>query len=193
MSNKLLLFTVKNLITNPGQAWETIDTENKPVNQVSNGILFLLSLLVSVSAFLGSLLYTNTGLSPVYSIFTGIECFILFYISVYAATYILNEISHFMDFGRNWPVSFNLITYSIVPFMLCQIISRLFESLLFVNVLSLYGLYIFWIGAVRMLTPPAHKKLPLLIGMFVSFVGIFIITDYLFTKLFDKIFYTFFS
>lgn len=193
MSNKFLLFTVKDLIINPAEAWETIDTENKPVNQIRNGFLFPLCLLVSVSAFLGSLLYTNAGFSLVYSIFAGIECLLLFCISVYAAAYILREISHYMDLGRNWAISFRLIVYSIVPFMLCQMISRLFESLLFVDVLSLFGLYIFWIGAERMLTPPAHKKLPLMIGTFVSFVGIFIITDYLFTKLFDKIFYTFFS
>jgi hypothetical protein len=117
----------------------------------------------------------------------------LFYASVYAAAYVLREISHAMDLGRNWTVSFRLIAYSIVPFMLCQMISRLFESLLFVDVLSLFGLYIFWAGAERMLTPPAHKKLPLLIATFVSFTGIFIITDFLFTKIFDKIFYTFFS
>jgi hypothetical protein len=193
MSNKFLLFLVKDLIINPGQAWETIDTENKPVSQIRNGLLFPLSLLVSVSAFLGSLLYTNPGLSPVYSVLAGIECFILFYASVYAAAYVLREISHAMDMGRNWDVSFRLIAYSIVPFMLCQMISRLFESFLFVDVLSLFGLYIFWAGAERMLAPPAHKKLPLLIATFVSFTGIFIITDFLLTKIFDKIFYAFFS
>jgi hypothetical protein len=193
MNNKFLLFTVKDLIINPSQAWEKIDTENKPVIQVRNGFLFPLSLLVAVSAFLGSLLYTSTGLSPVYSIFAGIECFILFFVSVYAAAYVLREISHAMNLGRNWDVSFLLIVSSIVPFMLCQMISRLFESLLFVDVLSLSGLYIFWIGAERMLAPPAHKRLPLLIATFVSFTAIFILTDYLFTKLFDKIFYTFFS
>jgi hypothetical protein len=193
MGKKNLLFIVKDLIINPAHAWETIVAENKPANQISNGFLLPLGLLVSISAVLGSLLYTNSGLSPVYSIFMGIECFIIFYISVYASVYILNRISFALDLERNRDISFRLIVYSILPFMLCQMISRLFESLLFVDVLSIFGLYIFWIGAERMLTPPANKKLPLLIGTFISFAGIFIVTDFLFTKLFDKIFYTFFS
>lgn len=193
MGNKILLFLVKDLIINPSQAWEIIDTENKSVNETRNGLLFPLSLLVSVSAVFGSLLYTNSGISPVYSIFAGIECFIVFFISVYASAYILNEISYLLELGRNRVVSFRLIVYSIVPFMLCQMISCLFESLLFVDVLSIFGFYIFWIGAERMLTPPANKKLPLLISAFISFTGIFIATDFLLTKLFDKIFYTFFS
>ena len=192
MGKKFLLFLVKDLIIDPAHAWETIAAENKPASQISIGVLFPLSLLVSVSAVLGSLLYTNSGLSPVYSIFTGIECFITFYISVYASSYILNKISFALDLGRNRLISFRLIVYSIVPFMLCQMISRIFESLLFVDVLSIFGLYIFWIGAEKMLTPPANKKLPLLFGAFISFIGIFIAADFLFTKLFDKIFYTFF-
>ena len=162
MGKKFLLFLVKDLIIDPAHAWETIAAENKPASQISIGVLFPLSLLVSVSAVLGSLLYTNSGLSPVYSIFTGIECFITFYISVYASSYILNKISFALDLGRNRVISFRLIVYSIVPFMLCQMISRIFESLLFVDVLSIFGLYIFWIGAEKMLTPPANKKLPLL-------------------------------
>jgi hypothetical protein len=193
MANNFLLFKVKEFITNPAHSWETIVTENKPANQIRNGFLLPLTILVSVSAVFGSLLYTNPGLSAVYSIFAGIECFIVFIISVYASAYILNEILHVLDLGRNRDVSFRLIVYSIMPFMLCEMVSRLFESLLFVDVLSIFGLYIFWIGAERMLNPPDNKKLPLLIGTFISFTGIFIAADFLFTKLIDKIFYTFFS
>lgn len=160
MGNKFILFLVKDIIINPVRAWETIDSENKPVNQIRNGFLFPLSLLVSISAALGSLLYTNPGLSPVYSVFVGIECFIVFYISTYASAYILREISYAFDLGRNYAVSFRLIVYSTVPFMLCQIINRLFESLLFVAVLALFGLYIFWTGAERMLPPRHIRKCP---------------------------------
>jgi Co/Zn/Cd efflux system component len=60
-------------------------------------------------------------------------------------------------------------------------------------VLALLGLYIFWTGTEKMLTPPVYKKIPLLIATFISFIGIFVATDFLFTKLIDKIFYAFFS
>jgi hypothetical protein len=62
-----------------------------------------------------------------------------------------------------------------------------------VNVLALYGLYIFWTGSERMLTPPAHKKIPLLVSTFITFVIIFIGGDILLAKLFDKIFYLLFA
>jgi hypothetical protein len=62
-----------------------------------------------------------------------------------------------------------------------------------VNILALYGLYVFWVGAERMLTPPSYKKMPLLIATTVTFVAVFIATDFVLTKLIDKVFYKFFS
>jgi hypothetical protein len=193
MNNKFFLFKVTDIILNTGKAWETIDSENKPVSIIRNGFLFPLIFLVSIAAAAGSLIYVNPEASPVYSVFVGIKCFILFYAAVYASAYILVKITHALDLGDDFAVSFRLIVYSVVPLLICQIFSRLFESLIFVNVLSLSGMYIFWTGTEQMLTPPAHKKLPLLISSFITFVGIFAATDFVLTKVMDKVFYTFFS
>lgn len=193
MAYKFLPFVVKDIITNPVKTWETIDSDNKSVSIIRNTFLFPLILLVSISAIAGSLLYTNSELSPIYSIFVGIKCFLLFYVTVYASAFILKEITYPLDLGRNFAVAFRLIVYSIVPLLLCQILSRLFESLLFANVLALTGLYIFWTGSDRILTPPAYKRIPLLIATAITFISIYILTDLLFTKLIDKIFYSFFS
>ena len=193
MVNKFFLFVVKDIIINPIKTWESIDSENRSVSVIRNLFLFPLILLVSISAFSGSLIYTNSELSPVFSVFVGIKCFILYYITVYATSFILKEITYPLDLGRNFGISFRLISYSVVPLLLCQILSRFFESFLFVNILGLFGLYIFWTGIERILTPPVYKKIPLLVATFISFIGIFVATDFLFTKLIDKIFYAFFS
>jgi Yip1 domain len=193
MVNKFFVFVVKDIIINPLKTWESTDSENRSVSVIRNLFLFPLILLVSVSAFAGSLIYTNSELSPVFSVFVGIKCFILFYITVFATSFILKEITYPLDLGRNFGISFRLISYSVVPLLLCQILSRIFESLLFVNVLALFGLYILWTGIEKMLSPPVYKKIPLLIATFISFTGIFFATDFLFTKLINKIYYAFFS
>lgn len=192
MTFSIFLLALKDIIFNPVKAWETIDLENRSVKSIRNNYLFPLVLLVSVSAFFGSLLYTNAELAPVYSVFSGIKCFILFYFSVNCTAYILKEITYPLDLGKDFAISFRLIVFSITPFLLCQVLSRFFESLLFVNVLSLYSLYIFWIGAERVLTPPAYKKMPLLIATAVTFAGIYITTNLLLTMLIDRIFYKLF-
>ena len=192
-ANNFFVFMLKNILFNPIKAWETIDSENKPVNVIRNRFLIPLIFLVSASAIAGSMIYKNSELSAAYSVSVGIKCFLLFYITTYVTAYMLKEITYPLDLGRNFAVSFRLIAYSIVPLLLCQIISRFFESLMFINVLALFGLYIFWTGIERMLTPPSYKKLPLLSATTLTFTAVFIVTNFLFTKLIDKVFYKFFS
>jgi hypothetical protein len=184
---------VKDIIVNPSKAWEKIDSENRPVSAIRNSFLLPLILLVTVSSIIGSLLYANSELLPVYSLFIGIKCFILIYITIYASSYIIKEITYPLDLGKSFAISYSLTVYSIVPFLLCQMFSRLFESLLFVNVLALYGLYIFWTGSEKLLAPPAYKKMPLLIASLVVFAGIYVTVDFLSAKLLDKVYYMFFA
>jgi hypothetical protein len=192
MEYKFFLNGIKNIILNPVKAWEIIDSENRPVKVVRDWFLFPLIMLVSVSAFAGSLVFINSKLSAVYSLFVAIKCFGLFYFVTYASAVILKEITYPLDLGRDFDISFRIIVYSMTPFLICQIFSRLFESLLFVNIMGLYGLYIFWVGAEKMLDLPQYKKMPMLIASFFAMVGIFIATDILLTKLIDKIYYAFF-
>jgi hypothetical protein len=193
MNYKFFLHGMKNIILNPVKAWETIDSENSSVKIVRNCFLLPLIILVSVSAFIGSLIFSNSELSLVYSIFVAVKCFGLLFFTIYATSFIFSEITYPLDLGKNFSVSFRIIVYSITPFLLCQIFSRIFESLLFVNIIGLYSLYIFWVGAEKMLTPPQYKKMPMLIATTITIAGIYIVTNFFLTMLTDKVYYAFFA
>jgi hypothetical protein len=193
MDFKFFLNGIKNMILYPVKAWETIDSENRPFKVVRNSYFFPLIILVAVSAFAGSLIFINPKLSVVYSLFVAIKCFVLFYFTIYATAFIQKEITYSLDLGRDFNISFRIVVYSITPFIICQIFSRLFESLLFVNIIALYCLYIFWIGVEKMLKPPQYKKIPMLIASLVIMAGIFIASDLILSKLFDKVYYAFFE
>jgi hypothetical protein len=193
MDFKFFFKGIINIITDPVKAWELIDSENRPIKLVRNSFLFPLSILVSVSAFAGSLIFTHSELSPVYSIIVGLNCLVILLLTIYATAFIFNEITRALDLGRDSNIAFRIIVYSIAPFLLCQILSRLFESLLFVNIIGFYCLYIFWTGVEKLLTPPQHKKLPMLIATTIAMIGIYIGVDFLLTSLADKVFYAFFA
>ncbi len=193
MDYKFFLSGLKNIIFSPVKAWETIDSENKSVKIIRDNFLFPLIILVSITAIAGSLLFTNTELSPVYSIFTGIKWFLVFFVSIFLTSLILGEITFPLDLGKNFSVSFRLIAYSLAPFILCQVLSRLFESLLFVNVIGLYGLYIFWTGAEKLLNPPQYKKMPLLIAATITLAVVYVGTSVALNMLVDKVYYAFFA
>lgn len=193
MDYKFFLTAIKNIILNPAKAWDTIVSENKPVKLVRNSLFLPLIILVSVSSFIGSLIFINPELSPVYSIFVAIKNFIVLYFTIYATALILREITYPLDLGRDYNISFSIVVFSSIPLLLCLFISNIFESLLFINIVGLYSLYIFWIGTEKILNPPQYKKMPMLIATFICMIAIYVISDLVLTKLAERIYYAYFA
>lgn len=158
------------------------------------GSFFLpLIILVSASAFLGSLFFINTTLNPMYSVLAGMTTFLFLYLGVYASSFIVREIMRALDLGQDFLVAFKLVAYSMAPIFISLTVSRLFESLLFINVLGLYGLYVFWVGMETMVSPPDHKKLPMIIATVVAMLIIFLLLQVILSKLTETIYFAFFS
>jgi len=193
MNFSFFLRGLKDLIFNPANFWGSVKTRKISTVLVRNSFLYPLAFLLTVSAFLGSILFANSELSAAYSVIYSIKCLAVIIIAVYASSYILCEITYPLDLGREFNTSFILVVFSVAPFLLCQILSRFFESLLFVNIISLYGLYIFWTGAETLLNPPGYKKMPLLIATVITFTGIYLTTNFLLNMITERFFYALFS
>jgi hypothetical protein len=192
MDFKFLYKSLLRIIFTPGKAWEIVLMENRPLKVLRNNYLLPLIAIVSISAFLGSFIFANKTLHPIYSVMIGVKFFFLLLIVPFIAAYILNEITKPLDLGKNFTTSFRLIVYSMTPFFFCQIASHLFESLIFVNILALYGVYIFWAGAEKILSPPDYKKMPLLISIFIALTGIYIASNLVLSSIVDRIYNSFF-
>jgi hypothetical protein len=192
MDFKFLYYRIRYIILNPAKAWNYIYDEKRPLKDPRNSLLFPLVILITISAFLGSIIFTNATLSPVYSVFVALKYLLLNLFVVYASAVVFSEITKALDLGKDFTVSFKMIVYSLVPFFICQIISHLFESLIFVDVLAIYGLYIFWIGAEKMLNPPDHKKMPMLVATFIVITGFFISGSIFLSSIIDRIYFKFF-
>lgn len=193
MDLKFLAKSVKNIILNPAKAWEDIFSENKPVKYIVINLLFPLIILAAVSAFLGTFLFTRTELLKAYSVLTGVKYFILIYLGIYGTALIFKEITKALGMGKDFDLSFKLIAYSSVPFIICQIISLLFESFIFINVLAFVGLYIFWTGMEKLFNPPEKRKLPLLIATTLVFIIVFLAANWFLSMVSDKLFFAFFE
>jgi len=190
MAGSTLIFLTRELLITPEKAWETIVSENRSSASVRNGFLLPFLSVMSLSALAGSLIFTTTRLSPFYSVLDGIRCFVVFLITVYASAYTLTLVTKNLNMGNSFPVCFKLIVYSLAPLFLCQILSRFFESLQFVNILAIFGLNIFWTGAEKVL-PSSTKKSILLAAAAVIFILFIAVTDYTIAKIFDRVYYAF--
>lgn len=193
MDFRFLYHRTKYFIINPGKAWEVVHLEERPMQFVRGSFFMPLIILVAVSAFLGSMFFINTTLKPMYSVLAAVSAFLFLYLGVYASAFVVREIMRALDLGHNFLVAFKLVVYSMAPIFLSLTVSRLFESLLFINVLGLYGLYIFWIGMETMLNPPDHNKLPMLIATVVAMVIIFFLLQVILSELTETVYFTIFA
>ena len=193
MDFKFLADSIRNIIVDPVKAWETIYSEDRKVNYTVLNLLLPLVLLAALSAFLGSYYFVNTGLTNSYSVIAGIKYFILYSLVISGTTIILAEITKTLGLGKDLKTSFRLVAYSSIPLLICQIMSRVFESFIFINVLALFGLYIFWTGMERMTETPDHKKIPLMIAAFVTFIVMYFLADWILSGIMDKLYFAFFA
>ncbi|MHC1733322.1 MAG: Yip1 family protein [Bacteroidales bacterium] len=193
MDLRFLYHRTKYFIINPGKAWEVVHREERPMKFVRGSFFLPLIILVSVSAFLGSMFFINTTLKPMYSVLAAITTFLFLYLGVYGSAFAVREIMRFMGLGHDFLVAFKLVAYSMAPIFLSLTVSRLFESLLFINVLGLYGLYIFWIGMEAMVNPPDQKKVPMIITTVVAMLIIFLLLQVLLSKLAQTLYFSIFA
>lgn len=193
MDLRFLYHRTKYFIINPGKAWEVVHREERPMRFVRGSFFMPLIILVSVSAFLGSMFFINTTLKPMYSVLAAANTVLFLYLGVYGSAFVVKEIMKAMDLGHDFLVAFKLVAYSMAPIFLSLTVSRLFESLLFINVLGLYGLYIFWVGMEVMVNPPDHKKLPMIIASVVSMLIIFFLLQVILSKLTQTIYFSIFA
>ncbi len=193
MDFKFLADTVRNIILDTIKEWDSIYNGNKPYLLFSRSLFFPLVILASISTFLGAFLFTNTELTNFYSVIAGIRYFAVITIVVYGTALALREMMRSFGYGSDFGIAFKIVCCSVVPLLLCQIISQLFESFIFVNILGFFGFYILYTGIERMLSPSESDRLKLMLGVPMIFFVLFILTGKIITQITDKFYFTFFA
>jgi hypothetical protein len=147
---RMLRDRVRYIIIHPGKAWETIYNENRSVRTVQVSFLLPVLTLVSLSAFIGSLIYNPSGLSVLFPVIRAIKQFICFYLTVSLSAWVLNEIAMAFVHEKNYSFNFKLVTYSFTPLYITVIITRFLPDLALINLLGFYGAYIMYAGISRL-------------------------------------------
>jgi hypothetical protein len=184
---------IRNIITNPAEYWERLTKEKAASSSIRKSVLLPFALLIAISGFAGSIIFTDTHLYPVFSFLYGLQCLLEILIAVYLASAVLTMLSGPLEVSFSFSQIFMLIALSLVPFFVCQTISKLFESFQFVNIMALYGLNIFWIGSDHLLNLTGKKKVYLLITAFAAVAAIYFMSDLVLGLITDRIYFVFFA
>lgn len=146
MDFKLLYRRIIQLITRPVIFWSLVKDEQRSIRDIRRSVVFPVLSIIAIASFIGTYKHTYNTLSIVYPLLKAIEYFLIFLVTIELVSLLFNEISGFMVKARLNDLNYKLIVYSLLPFMLLMVLSRLFSSLLFFNLLGFYGLYLLWKG-----------------------------------------------
>ncbi|GET21375.1 Yip1 family protein [Prolixibacter denitrificans] len=137
----------KALILQPKDEWKNILEENVTMNLVVRNFLLPLLLLSTVASLLGRIIQkVNIGLDGNLLMADGLREFFGFLLSVYASTYLVNELVKSFGGTKNLRRSANLVIYSSAPSLIISMVTGLIPALYPLGVLGLYSFYIFYVG-----------------------------------------------
>jgi hypothetical protein len=146
MDFKLLYKRLTLLVSRPSKFWSQVKEESIPSSEVRRSFLIPILILVSIASFAGTYLYSYNSLSIIYPLLKGLEYFMIFFITVELVVFLNTEIMGYLLKSRITGEIYKLVVYSLGPFMILMILTRLFSSLLFLNLLGIYGIIVLWKG-----------------------------------------------
>ena len=171
----------KNLILNPIQFWrDHQNTEEDPLELLKN-LIFPLLAAVMVAVFLGGYFrgdYFSAGMSLLWVIREVILLAILYF----GGVYITRELMHRFGFDVKIEVLQKLVSYSMIPHMVVSIVTGLLPFFFFLDFFGIYSLYVFWLGAHKLLPFPRETRDKYIIRIMAATWIIFAVASLLLAK-----------
>ncbi len=182
---------IRNILFKPAATWEEIKEEDISVRAVSSSFLIPLLVLVSLSAFAGTLIYTSSKLSILYPVIRALKHLTCFYITILLSALVLNEISLAFVKTRNYTFNFRLVTYSLTPLFTTVFITRLLPDLALINLLGFYGAYIMYRGIHTIENTEKQKLLNYFIVALLTVITLYFSISWISRSLFEGLYFAF--
>lgn len=174
------IFTqIKDVILNPKSFWTSLKEDEKTLKKPMVEFFIPLLVIVAVAVFLGEF-FRSSHFYMGYAALKALREVVLFVLQYYIAVFFTNELLKTFGGEKDIHLSRNLILFSMTPFLLVSVVTGLFQFLYVVDILGVYGFYLFWLGAKELVVLPEQKKgsyilITIVVNFFVfSFLSIFL-------------------
>jgi len=169
---------IKGILFSPKTEWEKIKAEQTTIAQVLTGYAIPLALIPAIFGFLGYVIIgVNIGMFGVIrypftsAIVWAIVWFIFTLIGLYIEGIVINALAPSFDSAPNSTNAFKIAVYSMTPYFVAGIL-YIFPFLgILVLLISLYGLYLMYLGMHVMMSTPKEKVIGyMIVAIIVMFV-----------------------
>lgn len=174
-----IFIKIKEVIFEPVRFWEKQKEEKNENLHVFSGYFLPLLILVFFAVFTSELI-RGSRFYVTFPLMKACREVMLFLFQFVISVFLTNELIKPFGGKKNIFIARKLVVYSLTPFMLVSLLTGMFPFLYVIDVLGLYGFYIFWLGAVTLLEFPERKQaryilVTIMTNFFVySFLSIFL-------------------
>lgn len=154
--NKIFI-KIKEVIFEPVKFWEQQKEGKNEDRQTFTGYFLPLLVLVFLVVFTSELI-RGSRFYLTFPLMKATREVLLFLLQYIISVFLTNELIKAFGGKKNIFIARKLVVYSLTPFLMVSIITGMFPFLYVMDVLGLYGIYIFWMGARTLLEFPERKQ-----------------------------------
>jgi len=191
MDLSLLYRRTRDIIRNPAAMWHDVKDENRSVNELRTSFLFPMALFIAIAGVVGTIVFTYNGFSFLFPLIVAVKYLIGFIVTVELTSLLITEIAVAFKPVRSAADNYKLVLYSFTPFMVIMIITRLFSSLIFLNLGGLYGIYIAWLGVKIITEVPSSIRIRYTALVSLAILVIYLSVFYILNAIHDGIYFAF--
>ena len=165
-----LIERVKNILVSPKTEWEKIKLEPTNSLDVIKDYLGILVAVPTVAAFIGSLFLGRNFFA---ALITAIVSYLFMLLGFYIFAFVINYLAPSFGGIKDEQAAFKLVAYSATAALVAGVLNIIPILSPLVFLASLYGIYLFYVGAPVIMHIPQEKSI---VYTVVSFVAIIVIS-----------------
>jgi hypothetical protein len=180
---------LKNLILNPKSEWNAIELEAGTKEELIKKYAIPLMVMVAVCSIIGdSIFQSRLTFSIAAVVCKAFFVFGIAYAGMYISAIIITELASSFSSKRDLDACYRLVIYSLSAYYAASALTNLLPFLRELNILGLYSLYLFWVGAAIVLKTPDDNKVGFVVVSNLVILGVYAILTLILNAILTGIF-----
>ena len=188
-----LIERAKNILVSPKTEWDVIANEEPNVNKIFTSYVIPLAGAAAIAAFIG---YGLIGINMLgiqmkgvnYGFYYALNSFIVTICSVFITAFVVDALAPSFNSEKNFGRSFQLVAYSYTAGWVGGLFQILPAIAFLGTILSLYGLYILYLGMPKLKGTPADKHIGYFVVTIIVLIAVFIVIGLILNAIFQPMF-----
>ena len=188
-----LIERAKNILISPAKEWDIVAGEEPNVNKIFTGYVIPLAAAAAVAAFIGygligfnMLGYRMSGID--WGLYQALVSFIVSVCSVFLTAFVVDALAPSFGSEKNFGRSFQLVAYSYTAGWVGGLFQILPVIAFLGTILSLYGLYILYLGMPKLKNTPADKHIGYFVVTLIILIAVYIVIGIILSIILEPMF-----